>query len=73
MDLSAVPYLINRRHCETGYGEQEFFIASCLVDPLIVGIGLTRNEALNKMIAELEEKHGENWVEPKSDGGILGS
>ena len=65
MDLSAVPYLVVSRTLETGFAEQQIFVALCLIDHLVLGMGLSRDEALGKMIDELEKKHADQWIEPE--------
>lgn len=57
MDLSAVPYLIVSRRVEN----LKVFICLCLVDHMVVGLGLNRDEALQAMIAELNARHGRDW------------
>lgn len=60
MDLSAVPYLIQSRKVES----LRVYVCLCLVDHMVIGVGLSRNEALREMIAELGRRHGDDW----SDG-----
>jgi hypothetical protein len=57
MDLSAVPYLIVSRKVES----LRVFVCLCPVDHMVVGVGLSRDEALKRMIAELSERHGDDW------------
>ena len=60
MDLSAVPYLIVSRRLE----DLRVYICLCLVDHMIVGVGLSRDEALHAMVAQLGERHGDDWRDP---------
>lgn len=55
MDLSAVPYLIVSRPVE----DLKVFVCMCLIDHMIVGVGLSRDESLRAMIAELNARYGD--------------
>ena len=55
MDLSAVPYLIVSREPEFGFSRER--VCLCLIDHLVLGIGLSRDEAMNNMVLELEHKY----------------
>ncbi|MBZ0137295.1 MAG: hypothetical protein K8I27_13090 [Planctomycetes bacterium] len=59
MDLSAVPYLIVSRElaCERVY------LCLCLIDHMVLGIGLSRDEALRHMVTELEAKYADKYDE----------
>lgn len=57
MDLTAVPYLIVSRRVE----DLKVFVCLCLIDHLVVGVGLNRDQALAAMIAELNARHGDQW------------
>lgn len=59
MDLSAVPYMIISRSLEG----RNVFVCLCLVDHMVIGIGLDRDEAMQAMIAELHSRHGGHWDE----------
>ncbi|MBX3475732.1 MAG: hypothetical protein KF754_15280 [Planctomycetes bacterium] len=63
MDLSAVPYLILSRRVE----DLKVYVCLCLVDHLVVGMGLSRDEALRAMIAELNARHGDQWGDTEVD------
>ncbi len=60
MDLSAVPYLIVSRELDFGFSVERVYLCLCLVDHLVLGIGLSRDESLRHMVAELEDRHGED-------------
>ncbi len=57
MDLSAVPYLIVSRRVE----DLKVYVCLCLIDHRIVGLGLSRDESMQAMIAELNAIHGDHW------------
>lgn len=62
LDLSAVPYLLQSRKVEMGGGiERQIFTCVCLLEPLLMGVGLTREAAIEGMIVEISEKHGDDW------------
>lgn len=64
MDLTAVPYLIVSRHIE----DLKVYVCLCLVDHMVVGVGLSRDDALNAMIADLRARHGDKWAD--DDAGL---
>jgi len=57
MDLSAVPYMILSRPVQ----DLKVYICLCLIDHRIVGLGLSRDESMQAMIAELNAIHGDHW------------
>lgn len=57
MDLTAVPYLIVSRRVE----DLKVYVCLCLIDHMVVGVGLSRDQALGAMIAELNARHGDEW------------
>lgn len=57
MDLSAVPYLLVSRELDFGFSLERVYLCLCLVDHMVLGIGLSRDEALRGMVAELERKY----------------
>jgi hypothetical protein len=57
MDLSAVPYLIVSRELEFGFSHERVYLCLCLIDHLVLGIGLSRDEAMQNMVTELERKY----------------
>jgi hypothetical protein len=57
MDLSAVPYLLVSRELDFGFSRERVFLCLCLIDHLVLGVGLSRDEALRGMVAELEAKY----------------
>jgi hypothetical protein len=61
MDLNSVPYLLLARELEFPWGNERVFICLCLLDHLIVGTGLGRDEAMNAMACEIEKKYGPSW------------
>jgi hypothetical protein len=60
MDLSAVPYLIVSRELEFGFSTERVYLCLCLIDHLVIGVGLSRDEALRQMVSELEDKYDDN-------------
>lgn len=60
MDLSAVPYLIVSRELDFGFSVERVYLCLCLVDHLVLGVGLSRDESLRHMVAELENRYGED-------------
>lgn len=58
MDLSAIPYLIVSRELDFGFSVERVYLCLCLVDHMVLGIGLSRDESLRHMVTELEERHG---------------
>lgn len=61
MDLSAVPYLVISRELDFGFSKERVYMCLCLIDHLVLGIGLSRDEALRCMVAELEDKYAEEF------------
>lgn len=61
MDLSAVPYLLISRELDFGFSTERVFLCLCLIDHLVLGIGLTRDEAMGDMVAELEAKYDDGF------------
>lgn len=62
INLSAVPYLLQARDVEMGGGvERQIFTCICLLEPLLMGVGLTRQSAFDGMVAEIVDKHGDSW------------
>lgn len=59
MDLSAIPYLIVSRELDFGFSTERVYLCLCLIDHMVLGIGLSRDESLRCMVAELEDRHGE--------------
>lgn len=57
MDLSAVPYLVVSRELDFGFSSERVYLCLCLIDHLVLGIGLSRDEALRCMVTELELKY----------------
>jgi hypothetical protein len=60
MGLDAVPYMIVSRDLLTPGGVQRVFVCMCLIDHLVLGVGATRDEALDAMTAELQARHGDH-------------
>jgi hypothetical protein len=56
MNLDSIPYMIVSRDLPTPLGPQRVFVCLCLIDHLILGIGTSRDEALDAMTAELHER-----------------
>ncbi|MCC6466104.1 MAG: hypothetical protein IT463_12260 [Planctomycetes bacterium] len=63
MDLSAVPYLIVSRELPDG---PRVFVCLCLLDHMVVGLGTSRDQAMQAMLAELDAKYG-NGDQPELD------
>lgn len=63
MDLSAVPYLIISRELDFGFSTERVYLCLCLIDHMVLGVGLSRDEALNCMVTELEHKYEERYDE----------
>lgn len=61
MDLSAIPYLIVSRELDFGFSTERVYLCLCLIDHMVLGIGLSRDESLRCMVAELEDRHGEKF------------
>lgn len=61
MDLSAVPYLLISRELDFGFSTERVFLCLCLLDHLVLGIGLSRDEAMGDMVAELEAKYHDGF------------
>ena len=58
MDLSAVPYLILRRELD----RRHVFVCICLIDHTLMGVGRTREIALENMSREAKEKYDDDAV-----------
>jgi len=58
MDLSAIPYLIVSRELDCVLSTERVFLCLCLLDHMVLGVGLSRDEAMRHMVIELEEKYG---------------
>ena len=69
MNLDAVPYLIISRELDFGFSTERVFLCICLIDHMCLGVGLSRDEALRCMVAELEEKHGNDDPDPGFETG----
>jgi len=67
MDLTAVPYLIVSRTLDFGFSQERIYICICLLDHLVLGVGLSRDESMRHMVDELEEKYGDDWGEADDD------
>ncbi|MBX3459856.1 MAG: hypothetical protein KF696_07810 [Planctomycetes bacterium] len=61
MDLTAVPYLLVSRELDFGFSNERVYLCLCLIDHLVMGIGLSRDEAMRGMMNELEEKYGDDF------------
>lgn len=59
IDLNAVPYMINSRTLDFGFSQEKVFVAMCLVDHLVMGVGCSRDEAMKMMLRELDDKYGD--------------
>lgn len=59
MDLSAIPYMVISRELDFGFSNERIYVALCLIDHNIVGVGLSRDEAMRAMIAEIEDEYGD--------------
>lgn len=57
MDLSAVPYLIISRELDFGFSTERVYLCLCLIDHMVLGVGLSRDEALRGMVNELEHRY----------------
>ena len=68
MDLSAIPYLLISRDLEFGFSTERVYLCLCLLDHLVLGVGLSRDEAMQHMIAELEAKYDGKIEETDDDG-----
>ena len=63
MDLSAVPYLIISRELDFGFDTERVYLCLCLIDHMVLGVGLSRDEALHCMVSELEQKYDARYDE----------
>jgi len=65
MDMSAIPYLCISKAIELGGGvERQVFVSICLLEPLLTGVGHSRDTAIADMCAQISEKYGdEGWRE----------
>lgn len=61
MDLSAVPYMIISRELDFGFSVERVYFCLCLIDHLVLGVGLSRDESLRHMVEELEERYGDDY------------
>lgn len=57
MDLSAIPYLLISRELDFGFSTERVYLCLCLLDHLVLGVGLSRDEAMRHMVTELEHKY----------------
>jgi hypothetical protein len=64
MDLSAIPYLLISRELDFGFSTERVYLCLCLLDHLVLGVGMSRDEAMRHMVTELEAKY-----ETRPDGG----
>jgi hypothetical protein len=70
MDLSAIPYLLISRELDFGFSTERVYLCLCLLDHLVLGVGLSRDEAMEHMIAELEHKYDGKLDESEDDDGF---
>lgn len=63
MDLTAVPYLLLSRELDFGFSKERVYLCLCLIDHLVLGVGLSRDEALRCMARELESKYPDDDTE----------
>ena len=61
MDLTSVPYLVVSRELDFGFANERVYLCLCLIDHLVLGVGLSRDESLRCMVEELERKYGDDW------------
>ena len=48
------------------------YVCLCLIDHMVVGVGLSRDECLREMIAELNARHGDHWGQDDADDLLFG-
>lgn len=70
MDLSAIPYLLISRDLEFGFSTERVYLCLCLLDHLVLGVGLSRDEAMRHMVSELEDKYDGKLDETGEDDGF---
>lgn len=70
MDLSAIPYLLISRDLDFGFSTERVYLCLCLLDHLVLGVGLSRDEAMKHMINELESKYDGKIEETEDDDGF---
>jgi hypothetical protein len=70
MDLSAIPYLLISRELDFGFSTERVYLCLCLLDHLVLGVGLSRDEAMAHMIDELEHKYDGKLDESEDDDGF---
>ena len=70
MDLSAIPYLLISRELDFGFSNERVYLCLCLLDHLVLGIGLSRDEAMRNMVTELETKYEDALEETDDDDGF---
>ncbi len=59
MDMNAVPYMLISRELDFGFSLERIYVCLCLVDHLVMGVGCSRDEAMDQMLEELETKYGD--------------
>ncbi len=59
MDISAIPYLLVSRELDSPLDTTRVYICLCLLDHMILGIGIDRETAMQAMIVEFEAKYGD--------------
>ncbi|MCB9936256.1 MAG: hypothetical protein H6840_11255 [Planctomycetes bacterium] len=67
MDLSAIPYLLISRELDFGFSTERVYLCLCLLDHLVLGVGLSRDEAMRHMVTELEAKYDGKLEEVDDD------
>jgi hypothetical protein len=70
MDLSAIPYLLISRDLDFGFSTERVYLCLCLLDHLVLGVGLSRDEAMKHMIGELVAKYDGKIEETEDDDGF---
>jgi hypothetical protein len=70
MDLSAIPYLLISRELDFGFSTERVYLCLCLLDHLVLGVGLSREEAMGHMVDELERKYDGKLDETEDDDGF---
>lgn len=56
-DQSAVMYAVHKRHLTIGGKSHLIFVCECLTDHHCMGVGTTRQEAIDEMSAAVKSKY----------------
>lgn len=57
INKTSIPYVHFTKTLDFGFSQEEISICFCAIDPLCTGIGLSKEESLNDMVRNLDEKY----------------